>query len=78
MTNQSRLVKSGPGSQKVEPTSRAVNPAGVAQIGSAMGNHATESGKIMYGVSKPLYAGRGFEAPKVSCEPHKGGSQGKY
>ena len=65
--------------KKVEPTSRAVSPAGVSQLGEALGNHATGSGKILHGASKELYAGKGFSAPKdQGCTTHDCGSQGKH
>jgi hypothetical protein len=65
--------------QKREPIAYAVDPAGVSQLGSAMGNHATGSGKILHGASKELYAGKGFEAPKdQGCTTHDCGSQGKH
>jgi len=65
--------------RKREPIAKAVSPAGVSQIGEAMGNHATDSqGKILHGVSKPLYIGRGFEAPKVGTTVHHGGSQRRH
>ena len=63
---------------KREPHSRAVNPAGVAQIGSAMGNHATDVTENLHGSSEALYSGRGFEAPHDAGRTvHHGGSQGK-
>jgi hypothetical protein len=64
--------------QKREPIAHAIDPAGVSQIGSAMGNHATGGTKILHGASKPLYAGRGFEAPMAGCDQHHSGSQGKH
>jgi hypothetical protein len=63
---------------KREPIAKAVSPAGVSQIGEAMGNHATDSGKILHGASKPLYVGRGFEAPKTGTTVHHGGSQRRH
>jgi hypothetical protein len=66
------------GSMKREPIAHAMNPAGVAQIGSAMGNHATGVGKILNGASVSIDRGRGFEAPKDAGRTvHHGGSQGK-
>jgi len=57
------------GSQKTEPVSKAVNVAGVSQIGNAVGPaRAVE----------PLYAGRGYKAPTASSSTHKAGSQGKH
>lgn len=52
---------------KREPTSRAVNVAAVEDIGI----HQVER-------SQPLYAGRGFEAPKINSTTHNTGSQGKH
>lgn len=66
------------GGRKREPISHAVNPAGVAQLGSAMGNHATDSTKVLRNVSAPMYEGRGYEAPKGGMTVHHGGSQGKH
>jgi hypothetical protein len=66
--------------RKVEPVAHKVSRGAVSQIGMAMGNHATGSTKVMDGntVSKPLYAGKGFEAPKdMGRTVHHGGSQGK-
>lgn len=64
--------------RKTEPRAHAINPAGVSQIGSAMGNHATDTGKILHGSSISMDAGRGFEAPKDSGRTiHHGGSQGR-
>lgn len=64
--------------RKREPVAHAMNPAGVAQIGSAMGNHATDVGKTLHGASTSMDAGRGFEAPKDSGRTvHPGGSQGR-
>ena len=63
---------------KREPIVHKVDPAGVSQIGQAMGNHATDSTKILNGASKPLYKGRGFEAPMAGCDQHHSGSQGKH
>lgn len=65
-------------SQKREPIAHAMNPAGVAQIGSAMGNHATGQGKILHGASVSIDRGRGFEAPTDAGRTvHHNGSQGK-
>ncbi len=62
----------------MEPKAHAINPAGVSQIGQAMGNHATGEGKILHGASVTMDRGRGFEAPKDSGRTiHHGGSQGR-
>lgn len=66
-------------SRKREPIAHAMNPAGVSQIGSAMGNHSMDSGKILHGASISMDAGRGFEAPKDSGRTvHHGGSQRRH
>jgi hypothetical protein len=64
--------------EKSNYQSKAVNPAHVAQMGTALGNHATGNGQILPGASVPLYRGRGLEAPMVSCESSNCGSQGKH
>lgn len=70
--------KTGPAGKKVEPKAHAINPAGVSQIGSAMGNHATGVGKVLNGASVSIDRGRGFEAPKDSGRTiHHSGSQGR-
>lgn len=58
-----------PGPMKHEPNSRAVSPGAVSQIGNAVGRMAEV---------KPLYSGRGFEAPKAASTIHHCGSQGKH
>ena len=74
---QDRAVTSMSG-RKREPVAHAINPAGVSQIGSAMGNHATDTGKILHGSSISMDAGRGFEAPRDSGRTvHHTGSQGR-
>lgn len=74
---QSRAVTSMSG-QKREPIAHAMNPAGVSQIGQAMGNHATDQGKILHGASISMDRGRGFEAPTDAGRTvHHNGSQGK-
>lgn len=75
---QGHASSSGPASRKMEPRATIVNPAGVSQIGQALGNHATDQGKTLHGASKPLYAGRGFEAPHDAGRTvHHCGSQGR-
>ena len=64
--------------KKREPIAHAMSPAGVSQIGQALGNHATDQGKILHGASESMHAGRGFEAPKDSGKTvHHTGSQGR-
>lgn len=66
------------GQTKREPIARAVSPAGVSQIGSSMGNHATDVTHNLHGTSESMYKGRGFEAPHDAGRTvHHGGSQGK-
>lgn len=73
---QGRASSSGMGSTKVNPTSRAVNPDAVADMGNMHGNH-TEEGNYPFKTT-PLYAGRGLEAPMVGTTIHHCGSQGKH
>lgn len=74
---QGRADSSGPRGQKVEPRSTAVNPGGVANIGSAQGNHTTDNDGFKPNIT-PVDAGRGYSAPPIGGRCHKGGSQGKY
>ena len=79
MTQSGPGYKTGPGGRKVEPRAHAISPAGVSQIGSAMGNHATENGQTLRGSSVSLDKGRGFEAPKDEGRTtHRSGSQGRH
>lgn len=56
--------------RKQEPTSKAVNPGGAAQIGIAQANRASVI---------PLYDGKGYEAPPVKgLTVHPSGTQGKH
>lgn len=48
---------------KVNVTSNAMNVKGVSQIGTSLGNHATDHKKILSNVPQPLHAGRGFMSP---------------
>lgn len=62
--------------RKPEPRAYGINPAGVSQIGSSIGNHVTGKNKILHGVSEPVYAGKGFESPRDrSVENFPSGSQ---
>ncbi len=54
--------------QKREPISHSVDPCAVADIGIHQ----------VYTVSKPLYDGRGYEAPMAGTDVHHSGSQGKH
>lgn len=66
-----------PGDAKVEPRSHAINPRGIADLGLAQGNHATDSGTFKPNIS-PIDAGRGYSAPDIRSTNRKGGSQGSY
>lgn len=72
---QGRASVSGIASTKVEPRSRAVNPAYAGTIGTMLGNHADE-GDLRPKVPQ-MYEDRGLSAPMVGCTTHKAGSQGK-
>ena len=81
----SSVVKNNREGRKVEPRPHAVSPGSVSQIGSSMGNHATEMGAKMkpWGGSEPLYSGRGYSTPtgaNVNAKPAvmKSGSQGAH
>lgn len=68
-------MKQGPstskaGDQKREPIAHAVNVSTVAEMGA----HQVHCD----GTSKPLYSGRGYEAPMVGTDYHPHGSQGKH
>ena len=66
------------GDYKTEPKVHRVSETAVSQLGIALGNHATGDGKILPGASRPLYEGRGLEAPKAGEQCHHCGSQGRY
>jgi hypothetical protein len=53
--------------QKREPISRSVDVCAAADIGI----------QTTYITSRPLYDGRGYEAPKAGTDIHRSGSQGK-
>lgn len=64
---QGRASSSGPASQKVEPTSKAVNVRKVANIG------------LQQIMTRPLKdAGRGYKAPMAKSSTHPRGTQGKH
>lgn len=73
---QGRADSSGPRDQKIEPRSQAINPGGVSQIGTSIGNHSDKGTSNYAGES--LDAGRGYHAPGIGSKSHKGGSQGSY
>ena len=62
---------------KTEPKAHSINPAAVAQLGTSLGNHATDGGTLR-GASRELYRGRGIEAPVAGVTNHCCGSQGKH
>jgi hypothetical protein len=76
----SRQVKSSNAARKVEPRAQGIRPGAVAQIGSALGNHATDGGgKIL---AKAVIPARtpGYNAPvgaNVNAKPtvHPSGGQ---
>ncbi len=75
---QGQASRDGRAGGKVEPKPRAVNPAGVSQIGGNYGNHVTEeTGKFNNAVEN-IYAGRGYTAPMRSQKTSRNGSQGRY
>lgn len=76
MTKQGRADSSGPRDQKIEPRSSGVNPGGVSQIGTSVGDH-TDRGDTNYR-GEPMNAGRGYRAPGIGITTHKCGSQGKH
>ncbi len=75
---QGSASRDGRSGGKVEPRSRAVNPHGVSQIGSAMGNKATDKPGILSGAVENIYEGRGFTAPMRSQKTSNSGSQGRH
>lgn len=61
-------------------SSKSYTPGVVSQIGEALGNHATDSKKILHGASAPMYDSmtkESFGAPKPKVTIHNAGSQGK-
>jgi hypothetical protein len=72
---------------KVEPKARAANPGGAGQIGTALGNHAQRSGKVLPGGGVSLLGGAGYEAkgprpcgegPGAGRNVHSSGSQAQH
>jgi len=73
---QGRASSSGPGNRKIEPRGQSYTPGVVSQIGEALGNHATDTGKILHGASAPMYADKHDPlAPKMTTTTYHGGSQ---
>jgi hypothetical protein len=68
MVKQGQASSSGPGSRKIEPTSRAIDPAGVSQIGETVDPRSVER----------MHQGRGYSAPKAGHTIHHTGSQGRH
>ena len=69
-----------PQGRKVEPKANAMNVRAVSQIGTSLGNHVMEQGKILprNKIAFDVHKGRGFEAPApVGVHIHKCGSQGE-
>lgn len=65
--------------KKVEPRAMAINPAGVSQIGQALGNHATDTPHTLHGAQEAIHAGRGFNAPHDAGRTvHHQGSQKRH
>lgn len=76
---QGMASRSGPGAQKREPISHAMNPAGVAQMGRAMGGMRDDENITGRNSADSMNAGRGANAPApAACTVHKAGSQGKH
>jgi len=74
---QGRASYQGQYGHKVEPKAHAVNPGAVSHIGTMLGDHTTD-GRTIQGAGRPLYEGRGLEAPKAANRTCNSGSQGKY
>ncbi len=75
---QGRASHSGMGATKPTTVSRTVSPAVTADIGVKKGNHVSDGGHTVRGSSRPLYEGRGIEAPSRGTTVHKKGSQGTH
>ena len=75
---QGRADRRGSAGQKVEPSSRVVNPGGTDRLGQAFGSH-TQTGDIDHPNLTPLYSSnRGYRAPAIRNTSSKSGSQGRY
>lgn len=65
--------------KKVEPISHAMSVKGVSQIGTMLGNKATDVPGTLPGGQKDINKGRGFEAPHDAGRTiHHGGSQRRH
>jgi hypothetical protein len=78
---QGQASRDGRYDWKREPVVKEINPKGVSQIGSSMGNHATQDGRTLPRgvISEPMYTGKeGFGPPRNNSQAtHKSGSQGR-
>lgn len=82
--------RKGPTGQKVEPTSKAINPGAVSYLGNKLGSHTSDGGDINSPRFTPWSAGPGYNppapystnwdgsAPGAGMKTNKSGSQGKY
>ena len=65
--------------RKMEPVVHSINPKAVAQIGTALGNKATDVPGTLRGGAEPMHQGRGFSAPHDAGRTiHHGGSQRRH
>lgn len=89
---QGQAENKGPNDQKIEPRSKAINPAAVAQLGIIQGNHAMDAGgKILDNVPN-MSLGNGYNPASPNDTPagwdqegpgsgriiRNSGTQGKY
>lgn len=75
---QGRASISGRMDTKQEPSSRAVNPNAVGQIGLAQGGRRHDDNITAENSAAALHAGRGYKAPSIGGTIHHSGSQGKH
>jgi hypothetical protein len=78
----SRVVKNSNAGRKVEPRSQGIRPGHVAQIGTALGSHATGQGKPLTKAVIPAKT-PGYNPPvgaNVNAKPTamKSGTQGQH
>lgn len=77
---QGQASRDGMYGGKVEPKPKVVSVKAVSQIGSSLGNHATDDGYALPKgmISEPLYPGKvGFLSPRDrTVQVFKSGSQG--
>jgi hypothetical protein len=65
--------------RKREPVVHSINPTAVAQIGTALGNKATDVPGTLRGGAEAMHKGRGFSAPHDEGRTiHHGGSQRRH